>query len=98
MLRHQTNYLVFFVGHTHSGYSIEGSLMNSHPHVVISDEYDLSTELSSGSIATDRITIFNNLGYSLKGCTLFVDGLYQGKYVDQIDVIGDEKEVQYFRD
>ena len=26
-----------------------------------------------------------------KGYTLFVDGLYQGRYVDHIDVIGDKK-------
>lgn len=63
MLRHHADklysYLVFFVGHAHNGHSIEGSLMNSHPHIVISDEYDLSAELSSGSIATDKITIFS---------------------------------------
>ena len=28
---------------------------------------------------------------NIKGYTLFVDGLYQGRYVDHIDVIGDKK-------
>lgn len=97
---------VFFVGHARSGHSIVASLMDSHPHMVISHEYDLFTKLSRGSIAPNRITIFNALWQSTKqtiingsrarstnykGYTLFVDGLYQGKYVNHIDVIGDKK-------
>ena len=50
---------MFSVGHAHSGHSIVGSLMDSHPRIVISDEYDLFTELSSGSIAPDKIAIFS---------------------------------------
>ena len=38
---------VLFVGHAHSGHSIVGSVTDSHPHIAISDEYDLLTELSS---------------------------------------------------
>ena len=97
---------VFFVGHARSGHSIIGSLMDSHPHMVISHEYDLFTKLANGSIAPNKIDIFNALwrntrqtiidglraeSTNYKGYTLFVDGLYQGKYVDHIDVIGDKK-------
>ena len=97
---------VFFVGHARSGHSIVGSLMDSHPHMVISHEYDLIIKLADGLIAPNKPTIFNALwkntrreivsGYrakstDYKGYSLFVDGLYHGKYVDHIDVIGDKK-------
>ena len=97
---------VFFVGHARSGHSIVGSLMDGHPHMVISHEYDLFDKLANGTIAPNKIDIFNALWHNTKqtivnglrakstnykGYTLFVDGLYQGKYVDHIDVIGDKK-------
>ena len=97
---------VFFGGYGCSGHSIVGSLMDSHPHMVVSHEYDLFTELSDGSLAPNKTAIFNALwnnsrqtiinelrakSTNYKGYTLFVDGLYQGKYVDHIDVIGDKK-------
>ena len=80
--------------------------MDSHPHMVVSHEYDLFTKLSDGSLAPNKTAIFNALwnnsrqtiisglrakSTKYKGYTLFVDGLYQGKYVDHIDVIGDKK-------
>ena len=96
---------VFFVGHPRSGHSIVGSLMDGHPHVVISHEFDLFTRLSDGSLVPNKSAIFNGLwrntrralsGFRAKstdgkGYTLFVDGLYQGRYIDHIDVIGDKK-------
>ena len=85
---------VFFLGHARSGHSIVGSLMDSHPHMVISHEADLFTKLSKGAIAPTKSAIFNtvwsNTKLSIKhgrnrakttdgkGYTLFVDGLYQG--------------------
>ena len=96
---------VFFLGHEHSGHSIVGSLMDSHPHMVISHEFDLFNRLSGGSLVPTKAEIFNALWMnsketiindgvrtkSIKGYTLLVDGLYQGKYMDHIDVIGDKK-------
>ena len=96
---------VFFVGHARSGHSIVGSLMDGHPHMVISHEFDLFTKLSDGSLVPNKSAIFNGLwrntrralsGFRAKstdgkGYTLFVDGLYQGRYIDHIDVIGDKK-------
>lgn len=97
---------VFFLGHARSGHSIVGSLMDGHPHMVISHEYDVFGKLSGRSLAPNKTAIFNALwrnsketlvkglrakSKSYKGYTLFVDGLYQGKYVDHIDVIGDKK-------
>ena len=107
---------VFFVGHGRSGHSIVGSLMDSHPHMVISHELDLFRKLSYGLLAPTKSAIFNaiwentqqtiNASIELamassksnskragcrKGYTLLVDGLYQGRYVNYIDVIGDKK-------
>ena len=96
---------VFFVGHARSGHSIVGSLMDGHPHMVISHEFDLFTKLSDGSLVPNKSAIFNGLWRNTrralsglrakstdgKGYTLFVDGLYQGRYIDHIDVIGDKR-------
>jgi len=96
---------VFFLGHPHSGHSIVASLLDSHPHMVISHEADLFTKLSRGSLAPTKSEVFNAIwnntkttivdgkraGSTLKGYTLLVDDLYQGKYEDYIDVIGDKK-------
>ena len=96
---------VFFVGHARSGHSIVGSLIDGHPHMAISHEFDLFAKLSDGSLAPTKPEIFNALWYNSrqalagfraksfdgKGYTLFVDGLYQGRYIDHIDVIGDKR-------
>ena len=97
---------VFFLGHGRSGHSIVGSLMDSHPNMVIASEFDVFTKLSDGSLAPIKSKIFNALWISTKkdiakgleakstdrkGYNLFVDGLYEGSYEDHIDVIGDKK-------
>ena len=96
---------IFFVGHPCSGHSIVGSLIDSHPHMVVSHEYTLFKKLSTGVLAPTKPQIFNTLwkesravagkhaarSLNEKGYTLFVDGLYQGKYIDYIDVIGDKR-------
>ena len=96
---------VFFVGYARSGHSIIGSLMDAHPHVVISNEFFLFTKFNVLNKATDS-TWKDNLFKSLytrslnvastklqkavKGYTLAVDDLWQGKFEDHIEVIGDK--------
>ena len=95
---------VFFLGFEHSGHSIVGSLMDSHPHIVISHEMDLFKKLSDGVIPPGKTEIFNAIWKNTvqtiidgiradndKGYNLTVGNLYEGKYVDHIDVIGDKK-------
>jgi len=98
---------VFFLGHARSGHSIVASLMDSHPYMVISHELDLFDLLADKFLAPNKSEIFNALWKNAKeslilngwrnnstrgkGYTLYVDGLYQGRYVDHIDVIGDKK-------
>ena len=95
---------VFFLGFAHTGHSIVGSLMDSHPHMVISHEVDIFTKLSQGLIAPTKTAIFNTVwkntvktiihgtrAQNNKGYNLTVNNLYEGSYVDHIDVIGDKK-------
>ena len=95
---------VFFFAYAHSGHSIVGSLMDSHPHIVISHEVDVFNKLSEGKLSPTKQDIFNAVwrntmqtiinghrAENFKGYNLLVDGLYQGKYIDHIDVIGDKK-------
>ena len=95
---------VFFLGYPHSGHSIVGSLMDSHPQIVISHELDLFAKLSNGVIAPNKTAIFDAIwkntvetiingirAENAKGYNLTVGNSYEGKYVDHIDVIGDKK-------
>ena len=97
---------VFFLALSHSGHSIVASLMDGHPNMVISHEFDLFNKLASKSLSPTKTEIFNALWNNTrrtiingpraktatrKGYTLFIDGLYQGRYVDHIDVIGDKR-------
>ena len=96
---------VFFLGYPHSGHSIVGSLMDSHPHMVVSNEADIFTKLSKGVIAPTKTAIFNAIwentvqsithggvrAASSKGYNLTIGNSYEGKYVDHINVIGDKK-------
>ena len=98
---------VFFVGIGRSGHSIVGSLLDGHPHMVIAHESNLFHRLAHGQLSFTKPVIFNELWRNTresiinnglrakstngKGYTLFVDDLYQGRYVDYIEVIGDKK-------
>ena len=95
---------VFFLGYPHSGHSIVGSLMDSHPQIVISHELDLFAKLANRVIAPNKTEIFNAIwkntvktvsngirAQNAKGYNLTVGNSYGGKYVDHIDVIGDKK-------
>ena len=95
---------VFFLGHAHSGHSIVGSLMDAHPHMVVAYEANVFQDLCTGNLAPNKDDIFNRIwrntvvgtmhGHRVnmkKGYSLLVDGLYEGKYVDHIEVIGDKK-------
>ena len=94
---------VFFIGIGRSGHSIVASILDSHPHMVVSNELNLFKLLNTTPCAAeDKSFLFNqiwnksytqantNLKDSSKGYTLAIDGLYQGSYVSHINVIGDK--------
>lgn len=93
---------VFFIGIGRSGHSIIASILDSHPHMVVSNEFHLFKILNITTCVTDKSFLFNQIwsksftqvNTSLKdpskGYRLALDGLYQGSYKGHIDVIGDK--------
>ena len=94
--------LVLFVGYGRSGHSIIGSLMDTHPHVVVSHEFHLLENLPNASDTHWKSHLFNSIyqksardvtrgrAYAKKGYTLGVKGLWQGRFDGYIEVIGDK--------
>ncbi len=96
---------VFFVGYSRSGHSIVSTLMDAHPHVVISNEYLLfgrNLAVIKGQESVQKRSLFekiyqhsvkdatHNRANFNKGYSLGVSGLWQGKYDKYIEVIGDK--------
>ena len=96
---------VLFVGHGGSGHSIIGSLLDAHPHVVIPHQFLLFQkfpELDAVPNHTWRLNLYNLLyrksvsdatsirANDKKGYTLGVSGLWQGRFDQYIEVIGDK--------
>jgi len=97
---------VYFIGHARSGHSIVGSVLDGHPHIVISHESKIFKRLIKIPYAANKSYIYNTIwssaflsantgirtaGANGKGYTLAVNGLYQGTYESYIDVIGEKK-------
>ena len=96
---------VLFVGSARSGHSIVGSLMDAHPHVIIAHEYkifynwqhfynnsnqnwtEMLFSLLYNKSSSDASGIRNS---SIKGYSLTVNNLWQGKFDCYIEVIGDK--------
>ena len=96
---------MLFVGYARSGHSIVSTLMDAHPHVVISNElnlFDQFSELDKAPSSSWRENLYNLLhSRSIrdarwsrtnphKGYVLKVDGLWQGSFNESIDIIGDK--------
>ena len=106
---------IFFVGYPRSGHSIIGSILDTHPNVVIAHEYNLFEKLQliiahnstrGQTNFTEAVKqLFNQLyqnsyknvflngtrSENKKGYNLTLNGTWQGRYKDQILVIGDKK-------
>ena len=92
---------VFFIGTARSGHSIVVTMLDSHPHIVISDELNVFRVLRDHR-NVDKSFLFNQiwrrsyrrannyLHVTEKGYSLAFDGLYQGSYQSYINVIGDK--------
>ena len=94
---------VFFVGYERSGDSIVGALLDTHPHVVIPQEFLLFEKFPELNIASNdswKGNLFTSLyerninnwllSSNFKGRMLKVEGLWQGGFQDHIEVIGDQ--------
>ena len=98
---------VLFVGHAHSGHSVVGSILDSHPHIVVSHELSLFSKMDVHP-EWSKSDIFNAIWQRSiesstsglrtdkkkayrKGYSLAIPNLYQGTYESYIEVIGDKK-------
>ena len=92
---------VLFVGYPSSGHSIIGSFLDAHPNVVMAQEFHVFRWISEANLDFSKSQLFNELFKSSynnerrsrnhKGYNLTVEGSWQGRYRDRIDVIGDKK-------
>ena len=94
---------VFFIGYARSGSTIMSSLMDAHPHTIVSSQYGkVFTDKNS---LTDKNYLFNELykksqedaesgcrseGIRAKNYSLNIPSLWQGKYDRYISLIGDK--------
>ena len=97
---------VFFVGYARSGHSIIASMLDAHPHIVISHEYALFTQwVANPEFHSNKTWLFNTLHNNSvfstesglrtsqavkKGYSLSIRGSWQGQYDQYITVIGDK--------
>ena len=101
----------FFIGYPRSGHSIVGSILDAHPHIVMSHEFMFFERWSSfyGNNYTSQewtANLFNmiyqksyrdtlpggakHVNRTQKGYTLAIDSLWQGKFNEYVEVIGDK--------
>ena len=58
----RVKYFVFFVGRSHSGHSIVGSILDSHPHMIIAHEANIFYQLKDDPMRfTSKADVFNEL-------------------------------------
>ena len=96
---------LLFVGYGRSGHSIIGSILDAHPHVIVSYEFYTFRSWSKLAVADEenwKANYFNELYKKSyedanrvrmnkeKGYNLKIDNLWQGRYDEHIDVIGDK--------
>ena len=97
---------VLFIGHTHSSHSIVASVLDSHPHMVVSHESGIVPALvhKFTSVTYTKDYMFNCIwrssyksvhggkrAMSGKGYNLTVDKEWQGNYDKYVDVFGDDE-------
>jgi len=96
---------VLFIGHTHSSHSIVASVLDSHPHMIVSHESGIVPALIKTPSAVTKSDVYNRIWTSScvsakgggkrassgKGYNLVVDEEWQGRYDTYIEVIGDDE-------
>jgi len=95
---------VLFIGHTHSSHSIVASVLDSHPHMIVSHESGIVPALINNSSSSTKSYVYNRIWISSqksvshgrrvstgKGYNLLVDKEWQGRYDTYIDVLGDDE-------
>jgi len=97
---------VLFIGHTHSSHSIVASVLDSHPHMIVSHESGIIPALIDTPSSTNKSNVYNRIWTSsykssvveggnrlnnVKGYNLVIDKEWQGRYNSYVDVMGDDE-------
>jgi len=94
---------VLFIGHTHSSHSIVASVLDSHPHMIVSHESGIIPALINTPSAVTKSDVYNRIWTSScksvhgkrassgKGYNLMVDKEWQGRYDNYVNVFGDDE-------
>lgn len=116
-VRERVGKFLLFFGSGKSGHSIVGSLLDAHKHVIVSHEYHLFRKWNHIEGKTEEQwveNLYNELYWKsrndsegirqlkIKGYSLRVDGLWQGRYESYVSVVGDKSggstRQEYMRD
>jgi len=90
---------LMFIGYPRSGHTLIRSLIDAHPNAIVANELDVISKWQQWSTADkNKYFLFNQLYLnSIKTATIqhrysyFVSGQWQGKYNNNLLVIGDKK-------
>ena len=73
---------LYFIGHPHSGHSIVGSILDSHPHIVVSHEFNVFSKLTDGNKSCNsKRCLFNALWEN--SCMSITDGWRSDEMADK---------------
>lgn len=94
---HGVKRFLFFVGYTWSGHNLAASMLDAHPHIVISHEYSVFDKWQvQPNKHSDKNWLFNTLYSASHSMTvnhstlnLVIPGSWQGRYETSLSIIGD---------
>lgn len=100
----QVKYFVLFVGHSRSGSTITGALLDAHPNAVIGHEFHVfKNMLVYPDVYNSRDTIYTALALSSQLSAkhwrntpsqrrhdMYIKDLWMGRFEDSLSVIGDK--------
>lgn len=99
---HGVKRFLFFVGYTWNGHNLAASMLDAHPHVVISHEYSLFDKWQmQPNEHSDKHWLFNTLYSESRHLNshrtttnhsttnLIIPGSWQGRYETSLSIIGD---------
>ena len=93
------NYFMFFLGHGKSGHTLVRSVLDAHPNIILSNDYNIFKQLDENKINSKhqlfkdlltRSTSFTESGCRATGYSYRIPSSYQGKF-ETIKVIGDKR-------
>ena len=100
----EINTFVLFLGHPRSGTTITGYLLDAHPHILLSTEYHVLSQIEENwEFHSNKINLYSALAFRQKQASknvaerqekkvsVFLNGSWNANYDHYIQVIGDKK-------